>query len=391
MAFINTGRHVGRTSFGLQLMLAFNIKTQGNIPDPTATPPLLQFPYSGTPGSSQEIERTLTDLPDFQIGETITGSANSFTATVSALAESGTTEFATSVGGGVGGPGEEHGYGGGSGGGGASNNWGATGGGLSVAGQGNNGGGGGDRNSGSGASGGGGGAGAAGNSGGGSTGGAGGNGANNAFRTGSNIIYAGGGGGAGGGTTPNSAAGGTGGGGTGASGGVNLGGGGGTAAAASHGGSGIVVIRYDTSQSGFSLAGGTSNTYSSGGVNYQSNTFLSTGNLTVTGTGNVDAMVLSGGGSSGGTGGSAEGGFYQGGGGGGGMLVSTGTQVVAGTYAVEVGAGGTGGSTVSAGTGHLSWITPRRVLTVTGQTGDFVAGETITGGTTDATGDIISV
>ncbi len=116
MAFINTGRHVGRTSFGLQLMLAFNIKIQGNIPDPTASPAVEQIPYHGTPGSSQAIERTLTDLPDFQIGETITGCANSFTATVSALSESGTTEFTTIVGGGVGGQGEQAGYGGGSGG-----------------------------------------------------------------------------------------------------------------------------------------------------------------------------------------------------------------------------------------------------------------------------------
>jgi hypothetical protein len=392
MAFINQGRHLSIVGLTAAALMDLQIKTQGNIPDPTATPPVEQIPYHGTPGTSQEIERTLTALPDFQIGETVTGSINSFTAVYEGVTLVGTTELATSVGGGVGGQGEQAGYGGGSGGGGASNNWGTTGGGLAVAGQGSAGGRGGDRQgSGGGGSGGGGGASAVGGNGatGSSGSGPGGAGANNDFRTGSNIIYAGGGGGAGGGTGPTSAAGGAGGGGTGASGSVNLGGGGGTGASPSHGGSGIVVVRYDISQSGFSLAGGTTNTYTTGAVNYKSHTFYTSGALVVTGTGNIDSLIISGGGAAGGHGGSVEGGFYRGGGGGGGMHIATNTQIVPGTYAVAVGAGGTGGSTTSAGTGNLSWITPRRTISLSEPTGAFVTGETLTGGTSGATGDVI--
>jgi len=385
MAFINTGRHLSTVgSAAATILMNLQVKIQGNIPGPGGANPS-QFPGRGTPGSSQEIERTLTSLPDFQIGETVTGSANSYTSVYSGVSLMGTSDLANSVGGGYGGPGEESGYGGGSGGGGASNN----GGGLSVAGQGNNGGGGGDRNAGSGASGGGGGAGATGSGGGGSSGGAGGAGANNAFRTSVNIVYAGGGGGAGGNTGPNSAAGGTGGGGTGASGAANLGGGGGTGASVSNGGSGIVVVRYDTSQSGFSLSGGTTNTYTIGAVNYQSNTFLTSSALVVTGTGDIDSMIISGGGGAGSHGGSAEGGFYKGGGGAGGMYVTTNTQIVPGTYTVQIGAGGTGSSQPNTGAGNLSWITPRRTISVSEPTGAYVTGETLTGGTSGATGDVI--
>ena len=391
MAFINQGRHLSIVGLTAAALMDLQIKIQGNIPGPGGTNPE-QIPYHGTPGTSQVIERTLTALPDFQLGETVTGSVNSFTAVYEGVTLVGTTELATSVGGGVGGMGEQAGYGGGSGGGGASNNWGTTGGGLAVAGQGSAGGRGGDRQgSGGGGSGGGGGASAVGGNGatGSSGSGPGGAGANNDFRTGSNIIYAGGGGGAGGGGSPTSAAGGSGGGGTGASGSVNLGGGGGTGASPSHGGSGIVVVRYDISQSGFSLAGGATDTYTTGAVNYKSHTFLTSGALVVTGTGNIDSLIISGGGAAGGHGGSVEGGFYRGGGGGGGMHIATNTQIVPGTYAVAVGAGGTGGSTTSAGTGNLSWITPRRTISLSEPTGAFVTGETLTGGTSGATGDVI--
>lgn len=224
--------------------VSHDIQLQGQIPDPSASPVVEQIPYHGTPGSSQLIERTLTSLPDFQVSETITGSTNSYTATVGSVVLSGTemSETEACVGGGAGGPGEEAGYGGGSGGGGASNNWGASGGGTGTTNQGNNGANGGDRNESSGTSGGGGGRGAVG------SGKNGGNGAANNFRTGSNITYAGGGGGASGNTSPSPGTGGTGGGGTGASGGANLGGGGGTGNSVSNGGSGIVVVRYDRSQ-----------------------------------------------------------------------------------------------------------------------------------------------
>jgi len=390
MAFINTGRHVSSAGLVATVLMDLQIKIQGNIPDPNATPAIVQFPGRGQPGTPQEIERTLTSLPDFQIGETVTGSTNSYTSVYTGVTLMGTSDLANSVGGGYGGPGEESGYGGGSGGGGASNNWGPTSGGLAVAGQGNAGGGGGDRQgSGGGAGGGGGGAGAAGTAGSGATGGSGGNGANNDFRTGTNIVYAGGGGSAGGGTGPTSAAGGTGGGGTGASGDANLGGGGGTGASVANGGSGIVVVRYDISQGGFSLAGGTTDTYTTGAVNYQSHTFLTSSALVVTGTGNIDSMIISGGGGAGAHGGSPEGGFFKGGGGAGGMYVTTNTQIVPGTYAVQIGAGGTGSSQPDTGAGNLSWITPRRTISVSNPTGDYVTGETLTGGTSGATGDVI--
>jgi hypothetical protein len=385
MAFINQGRHIGTSGLTASVLMDLQIKVQGNAnTDP-------HIPNHGTPGTSVAIENTLSSLP-FQIGETITGSTNSYTSIFSGVALMGTSELADSVGGGKAGS-QKAGYGGGSGGGGGTNNWSTTGGGLAIAGQGNIGGIGGDRQgTGGGASGGGGGAGAAGGAGqtGGTTAGVGGNGANNDYRTGTNIVYAGGGGGAGGGTAPISAAGGTGGGGTGVSGGVNLGGGGGTGMNASNGGSGIVVIRYDTSQSGFSLSGGTTNTYTAGAVNYQSNTFLSSGALVVTGTGDIDSMILSGGGAAGTQGGSAEGGFYGGGGGAGGRHISTNTEILPGTYAVSVGAGGTGtGDNPDTGTGNLSWITPRRTISVSNPTGAYVTGETLTGGTSGATGDVI--
>ena len=381
------------------LRMSFNMLWQGNIPDPTATPAIVQFPYRGQPGTSQEIERTLTDLPDYQTGETVTGSANSFTATVVGVTDEGTSELATCVGGGQGNSMGSTGWGGGSGGGGGSNNWGATGASLSVAGQGHNGGAGGDRNAFSGAGGGGGGAGAAGNGGGGNSGGTGGAGATNFYRDGNTggttigtHIFAGGGGSAGGNQTPGISAGGSGGGGTGVSGAVNSGGGGGVGGGISNGGSGIVVIRYATSQSGFSLSGGTTATYTDGGTAYQSHTFLSTGTLVVTGSGIIDSMILSGGGGSGWHGpANSEGGWFGGGGGAGGMLISTSTVLVAGSYAVQVGAGGTGSAPSGTGVGNLSWITPRRILRLSSPTGVYVVGETLTGGTSEATGDVLEL
>ena len=376
------------------LRMSFNIFWQGNIPDPSATPPVVQFPYRGQPGSSQPIETTLTQLPDYQTGETVTGSATGFTATVAGVSSEGTGQLATCVGGGQGNSMGSTGWGGGSGGGGGSNNWGSTAASSSVSGQGHNGGPGGDRNAFSGAGGGGGGAGAAGNGGGGNSGGTGGNGRNNSFRFGSStaVTYGGGGGSAGGNIGPSITAGGTGGGGTGTSGGVNLGGGGGVGSSPSNGGSGIVVIRYDTSQSGFSLSGGIENTYTDGGTSYQSHTFLSSGTIVVTGSGNMDSMILSGGGGAGWHGNSnSEGGWFGGGGGAGGMLETTGTSMVAGSYAVQVGAGGTGSASSGTGVGNLSWITPRRILSLSGASGNFVVGETLTGGTSGATGDVLEL
>ena len=71
------------------------------------------------------------------------------------------------------------------------------------------------------------------------------------------------------------------------------------------------------------------------------------------------------------------------------MHVATNTEIVAGTYAIAVGAGGTGSAVTAARTGNLSWITPRRTISVSNPTGAYVTGETLTGGTSGATGDVI--
>jgi len=398
MAFINQGRHVGTVGLTASVLMDLHIKVQGNVEVDGSGQHIPDHGLNNNLGASVAIENTLNSLPNFQVGETVTGSENSYTSTFESVSLMGTSELAVSVGGGVGNSAQGAGYGGGSGGGGGSHNLGTTGGGVAIAGQGNVGGIGGDREGASGgSSGGGGGAGAAGGAGSSSptVAGAGGNGADNNFRTGVNITYAGGGGGAAGGNAPVSAAGGTGGGGSNGHGGVNLGGGGGTGDNAANGGSGIVVVRYDTSQAGFSLSGGISNTYSSGGVDYQSHTFLSSGALVVTGTGDIDSMILSGGGGAGSFGGAAEGGFYAGAGGAGGRHISTDTEILPGTYSVVVGAGGTGlgpGAWAlgwDAGTGNLSWITPRRTITLSNLTGSYVTGETLTGATSGAVGDVI--
>ena len=132
--------------------------------------------------------------------------------------------------------------------------------------------------------------------------------------------------------------------------------------------------------------------YTDSGTDYTACTFTTSGILTVTGTGNADFFILSGGGGAGGHGGNAEGGFFRGGGGAGGMLVDTDVEITAGTYYVSVGAGGTGSSQPVPGTGNLSWITPQRVLTISNlsNSSGFVAGETLTGGTSGASADVIS-
>ena len=213
-------------------------------------------------------------------------------------------------------------------------------------------------------------------------------------------MYAGGGGGY---ASGGPGTGGTGGGGTGTDGAVNTGGGGGNKALNpnfSQGGSGIVVVRYVIGQSGFTVAGGLTETYTIGSTDYQSHTFLATEVLTITGTGNVDALIISGGGSIG-VNGSNEG--YSGGGGGaGGMLVINNTSLVTGSYVVVVGAGGgysqgggiqgfEGSMGRDGGTGNLSYITPRRILTFENPTGDFVVGEALDGGTSGATGDVLAI
>ena len=84
----------------------------------------------------------------------------------------------------------------------------------------------------------------------------------------------------------------------------------------------------DTSSIGIVASGGTTATYSG----YKSHTFLASGNFVASTGGTIDIMLVAGGG-----GGAQD---NAGGGGAGGMLVATGVSIVAGTYAIVIGAGG---------------------------------------------------
>ena len=94
------------------------------------------------------------------------------------------------------------------------------------------------------------------------------------------------------------------------------------------------------------VSGGTTTTYSSGGLTYQVQTFTGSGTLVVANCGVVDVLVIGGGGG-GGMGAGAGGGFYS-------------QQVFfpAGSYTVSVGAGGSGAvnSGAVAGTGNASAV-----------------------------------
>jgi hypothetical protein len=86
-----------------------------------------------------------------------------------------------------------------------------------------------------------------------------------------------------------------------------------------------------------SASGGEENTYSIGGVNYKSHTFLTSGNFVVTesGTvGTVDILVVGGGGAG------AKNNYVGSGGGGGGVETSIAYSVTAATYTATIGNGG---------------------------------------------------
>jgi len=171
--------------------------------------------------------------------------------------------------------------------------------------------------------------------------------------TGSSVTYAGGGGGG----AWTGFTGGTGGSGGGGNGGVNSGtaatagtantggGGGGGGGTGANGGSGIVVLRYLTSDlSGYTVTGGTTTTDGS----YTVRTWTADGTLRIVAsspTFNINYLVVGGGGG-GGSGAAA-------GGGAGGYLEGTGYAypMSAGSYAVTVGAGGNGGATSSQANG----------------------------------------
>ena len=86
------------------------------------------------------------------------------------------------------------------------------------------------------------------------------------------------------------------------------------------------------------ISGGTFTQYSDGGVTYDVHTFTSSGTLTVTESGVVDACIVAGG-AAGGCSYDASA-FNFGGGGGGGVIEQSGVFLEPGTYAIVVGAGG---------------------------------------------------
>jgi len=92
----------------------------------------------------------------------------------------------------------------------------------------------------------------------------------------------------------------------------------------------------------FSADGGEIDTYTDGGVSYQSHTFTSSGIFTISGApSDVDVLVVAGGGGGGGAGAGGAGG--GGGGGAGGMIADT-INMSPGSYQITVGSGGAGGA-----------------------------------------------
>ena len=85
----------------------------------------------------------------------------------------------------------------------------------------------------------------------------------------------------------------------------------------------------------FSATGGTTSTYSSGGVTYKVHTFTSSGTFIADSAGSVDVLVVAGGG-----GGS---GAFAGGGGAGGIVHAGGYNIGPNSFLVSVGSGGGGG------------------------------------------------
>jgi hypothetical protein len=91
-----------------------------------------------------------------------------------------------------------------------------------------------------------------------------------------------------------------------------------------------------TNTFGLQATGGTEATYSSGGVNYKSHTFLSgTSTFTSTGAGDIDVLIVAGGG--------GGGSWVGAGGGAGGVVVRNNFPITAGSYSIVVGNGGAGG------------------------------------------------
>jgi hypothetical protein len=91
----------------------------------------------------------------------------------------------------------------------------------------------------------------------------------------------------------------------------------------------------------FEAAGGTVNTYSSGGITYKAHIFTSSATLNVTtGSKSVEYLIVAGGGGGGGR-------TFHGGGGGAGGVLQGSITLTAGSYNISIGAGGIGYATAS--------------------------------------------
>jgi len=115
------------------------------------------------------------------------------------------------------------------------------------------------------------------------------------------------------------------------------------------------------------MTGGTTLDYTSGGTNYRSHTFTSTGDLEVTESTDIDVLILAGGG--GGSNGSSN--YGGSGGGAGGLGVATGHTISTGTKTVTIGSGSSYGQSTYGGS------TTFDVFTATGGQGasQYVAGD----------------
>ena len=124
----------------------------------------------------------------------------------------------------------------------------------------------------------------------------------------------------------------------------------------------------------FSLSGGTQSTFG----NYTLFTFTSNGNLSVSGTGSIDVLVVGGGGAGGLPSGNSN---FGGGGGAGGLVWVTGYNVPSGTYAMVVGDGGAKDNSTSGARGNSGQDSTAFGLTAKGGGGGGSQGGTSTGAT----------
>jgi hypothetical protein len=116
---------------------------------------------------------------------------------------------------------------------------------------------------------------------------------------------------------------------------------------------------WDPMSTKFTTTGGTETTYSSGGVNYKVHTFTSSGTFSVTGSGDIEILMVAGGGS-------GDGYYYNGGGGAGGLIHNAAFNINAGNHTITIGAGGVAGVNAAGSNGSNTVFTASGGLTAIG-------------------------